>query len=62
MELCLHVMDDGVGFDLQASEAERHFGLQGMRERAQLMHAVLAIVSRPGEGTRLSLSWHEDMG
>lgn len=62
LELCLHVMDDGVGFDLQASESDRHFGLRGMRERAQLMHAVLEIASRPGEGTRLSLSWHEDMG
>jgi signal transduction histidine kinase len=62
LELCLHVMDDGVGFDLQASETGRHFGLQGMHERAQLMHATLAIVSCPGEGTRLSLSWHEDMG
>jgi len=61
-ELCLQVIDDGVGFDAQAAEAGRHFGLQGMRERAQLIHAMLEIASRPGEGTRLSLSWHENGG
>jgi len=57
-ELCMEIADDGVGFDLHTVEAGRHFGLQGMRERAQLIHAVLDIISRPGEGTRLSLSWH----
>ncbi len=62
LELCLQVIDDGIGFDLQASESGRHFGLQGMRERAQLIHAALEIVSRPGEGTGLSLSWHENGG
>ncbi|HMB25126.1 MAG: sensor histidine kinase [Chloroflexota bacterium] len=59
-ELCLLVADDGIGFDLQVSETGRHFGLQGMRERAQLIHAALEIVSRPGEGTRLRLVWHKN--
>jgi len=59
-ELCLQVTDDGVGFDAQAAEAGRHFGLQGMHERAQLIHATLEIISRAGEGTRLNLSWHEN--
>jgi len=57
-ELCLQVTDNGVGFDLETVEVGRHFGLQGMRERAQLIHADLDLISRPGEGTRLSLSWH----
>ncbi len=61
-ELCMEIADDGVGFDPKVVETGRHFGLQGMRERAQLIHAVLEIVSRPKEGTRLSLSWYEKEG
>jgi signal transduction histidine kinase len=57
-ELCMEIADDGVGFDPRTVESGRHFGLQGMRERAQLIHAELQIFSRPGDGTRLSLSWH----
>ncbi len=59
-ELCLEVVDDGVGFDSQAVEAGRHFGVQGMQERAQLIHAALEVVSHPGQGTRLSLFWQEN--
>jgi len=57
-ELCLEIADDGAGFDPQVFAVGRHFGLEGMRERAQLIHALLDITSCPGEGTRLSLSWH----
>ena len=53
------IEDDGSGFDLHAVEAGRHFGLQGMRERAQIIGAGLEISSRSGEGTRLRLSWQE---
>jgi signal transduction histidine kinase len=58
--LCLEVDDDGVGFDPTSLEAGRHFGLQGMRERAGLIHAALEIDSRPGAGTRLTLSWQDE--
>lgn len=58
--VCMEIADDGAGFDPRAVESGRHFGLQGMRERAQLIHATLEIFSCPGEGTRLSLSWHGD--
>jgi len=61
-ELCMEIADDGIGFDPQVAETGRHFGLQGMHERAQLIHAALEIFSRSGEGTRLSLSWHENGG
>jgi signal transduction histidine kinase len=57
-ELCMQVTDDGVGFGFQAAESGRHFGLQGMRERAELIHADFEILSRPGAGTCLRLSWH----
>jgi signal transduction histidine kinase len=56
----MQVIDDGIGFDPQAPESERHFGLEGMRERAELIHAKLRIESQPGKGTRLSLSWHAE--
>jgi signal transduction histidine kinase len=59
-ELRLEIADDGAGFDPQAAGPEPHFGLQGMRERAQVIHAVLEIDSRPGEGTRLHLTWRDD--
>ena len=59
-ELCMEITDDGVGFDPKVVETGRHFGLQGMRERAQLIHAAMEIAGRPGEGTRLSLSWQEN--
>jgi len=57
--LQMEIKDDGTGFDLHAVEAGRHFGLQGMRERAQIIGATLEITSHPGEGTRLKLSWQE---
>ncbi len=56
-DLCMELVDDGVGFDPGAAEVGRHFGLQGMRERAQLIHANLQISSERGKGTRLCLSW-----
>jgi signal transduction histidine kinase len=55
--LCMDISDDGIGFDAQAADSELHFGLRGMHERAQVIHAELEISSRPGEGTRLTLSW-----
>jgi len=53
----LVVADNGRGFDLMrlASGASRNFGLQFMRERAELMGAQLHIESRQGEGTRILL-------
>ena len=53
----LVIADNGRGFDLMrlASSAGRNFGLQFMRERAELMGAQLNIESRQGEGTRLLL-------
>jgi len=57
-ELCMEISDNGIGFDPAAAEAGKHFGLQGMQERAQLIHASLQIASQPGQGTHLSLAWN----
>lgn len=53
------VQDDGVGFtlpdDWYALAKEDHYGLLGMRERAEAINAELDIESAPGEGTRVQL-------
>ncbi|MGH2428496.1 MAG: sensor histidine kinase [Candidatus Limnocylindria bacterium] len=56
-ESTLVVGDNGRGFDVMrlASGASRNFGLQFMRERAELMGGQLQIESRQGEGTRILL-------
>jgi len=53
----LVVEDNGRGFDLMrlASGTTRNFGLQFMRERADLLGGQLQIESRQGEGTRILL-------
>jgi signal transduction histidine kinase len=57
--LVLRVADDGVGFeaDLFAKGPERwpHFGLAGMRERAESVGGSIAWHSRPGAGTQVEL-------
>jgi len=49
------IEDDGIGFDV-AAPRPGHFGLAGMRERAELAGARLAIDSVPGEGTRVTVN------
>jgi signal transduction histidine kinase len=51
--LRLQVIDAGKGFDLRARTAG--LGLIGAGERVWIMRGVLAIESKPGEGTRLSV-------
>ena len=53
----LEVVDDGVGFDLQAISAEGRGsgGLRSIAERTARLGGRLIHESRPGEGTRLSV-------
>jgi signal transduction histidine kinase len=50
----LTVADNGRGFDPETVPADR-YGLVGMRERAALVGASLAIVAAPSDGTRVSV-------
>jgi signal transduction histidine kinase/ligand-binding sensor domain-containing protein len=50
--VCLHVRDDGRGFDPGAVDGE-HFGITGMSERASGMGGEFELTSRPGQGTAL---------
>lgn len=54
----LEVRDDGRGFDIGAVAARgrRNFGLQFMRERAELIGAQLDVRSRPDGGTVVRLA------
>jgi ligand-binding sensor domain-containing protein/two-component sensor histidine kinase len=53
--LQLRVKDDGRGFDTEGmlATADGHFGLLGMRERAEHCGGRLRLSSRPGEGTEV---------
>lgn len=50
------VVDDGVGFD-PAFQPDGHYGLTGMRERADKIEAALKIESKPGVGSAVTVEW-----
>ncbi|MBS1804387.1 MAG: hypothetical protein JST28_13555 [Acidobacteria bacterium] len=56
-ELALIVRDDGRGFDSTygASSPAGHYGLTGMRERADLIGGTLEVTSELGSGTTVHL-------
>jgi signal transduction histidine kinase len=51
----LTIADNGVGFNLAEISNDQRMGLQGMRERAELIAATLLIESQPGAGTEVHL-------
>jgi len=51
-EFVLKISDDGKGFDPESVEGG-HYGLLGMRERAQILGGELIVESIPGRGTEL---------
>ncbi|HNC91339.1 MAG TPA: ATP-binding protein, partial [Anaerolineales bacterium] len=52
----LTIRDNGVGFDMRSKEPTGHFGLIGMRERAELAGGKLKIESEKGKGTKVVLT------
>jgi len=54
----LRVRDDGVGFEPSGtfSLIGGHFGLVGMRERAERLGGKLALASHPGSGTQVEVT------
>lgn len=52
------VADDGIGIgpDAFKKHAEGHWGLPGMRERAELIGGTLELLSRGGAGSRIELT------
>jgi signal transduction histidine kinase len=52
-ELQLDVIDEGVGFDPEATIRTHGLGLISMRERLNLVSGDILFESRPGAGTRV---------
>ncbi|MBM3125735.1 MAG: sensor histidine kinase [Chloroflexi bacterium] len=52
----LTIEDDGAGFDVNDRQKSGHFGLVGMRERAELAGGRLSVESKPGAGTKIVLT------
>jgi len=57
-QLSIEVADDGVGFDISSASApvKNHYGLRGMRERAEAIGARFNIDSKFGVGTVVSIA------
>jgi signal transduction histidine kinase len=57
--LLLTIRDDGRGFDPSTvlSLVDGHFGLQGMRERAERLGGQVDVISEPGGGTQISVNF-----
>jgi len=57
-EFRVHFRDNGVGVPVGVMESggrQRHFGMAGMRERADKIRSSFHIASRPGGGTEITL-------
>ena len=56
-EVRMLIKDDGKGFSIQEGYQE-HMGMSIIQERAAAIDASVGIESSPGQGTQLSLVWH----
>lgn len=60
-ELCLNISDDGKGFEASTInhpkhvEIERGFGIEGMKERVELINGSMSINSAINKGTTISI-------
>jgi PAS domain S-box-containing protein len=54
-EVQLTVLDDGVGFNVDAAKSNHGLGLISMRERASLVNGTILITSKPAQGTKINV-------
>jgi signal transduction histidine kinase len=57
--LRLEIRDDGAGFDPGAVDSQERYGLQLMRERAQLIGASFDVSSHRGRGTTIKMAYSQ---
>jgi signal transduction histidine kinase len=50
------VHDDGAGFNVEEGVNSGHFGLTGMKDRAEIIGGTLDVNSLPGQGTTIKLT------
>ena len=55
-ELLLTIQDNGIGMDVDSVDQTTHFGLLGMRERAQALNGTFNIISAPTQGTVINIT------
>lgn len=55
-ELLLTIRDNGIGMDVDSVDQSTHFGLLGMRERAQALNGTFSIISEPTKGTLINVT------
>jgi PAS domain S-box-containing protein len=60
-QVSMHIIDNGHGFDMN-QVTSGSFGLGNMKERANHIGAVIKIDSKVGEGTEITVEWHENAG
>jgi signal transduction histidine kinase len=53
--ITLTITDNGKGFDINGTGERKTLGLLGMKERAFMIGGKLDIISKPGEGTTVSI-------
>lgn len=60
--LRLEIGDDGAGFDpARVGKQPGHYGLLGLQERAHLAGGRFAVLSAPGQGTRVQITLPEEL-
>jgi signal transduction histidine kinase len=55
-QVVIDVEDDGKGFDEEAlshADGRKHWGLMGIRERAEILGGAATVSSQPGQGTHV---------
>lgn len=55
-ELQLNIKDNGIGMDIEAVDQTNHFGLLGMRERAQALHGTFNVDAAANLGTTIYIN------
>lgn len=53
--LYIFINDDGKGFDAEKFDDKKHFGIKGMKNRAELIGAELFITSEKDYGTQIKI-------
>ncbi|HET7464119.1 MAG TPA: ATP-binding protein [Longimicrobium sp.] len=60
--LRLSVSDNGHGFDPRTVPVDRHYGLQGMRDRVEMIGGRFRLRSQPGRGAMIAVEAPVDAG